>query len=318
MDIVYLWVNSQDPVHNKERNYWETQLCIRQKNELNRFQDHQELRFSLRSIVKYANWIRTIYIVIADNNQLPSWLNLENTTRIKIIRHSELFTKLYESHLPTFNSTAIECHLHRIPDLSEIFLYLNDDCFFGTNTFPWMFSKNDKAAIFCASGDLPCGVADSPGQDYSVCALGNSRTVIDTYLKLPNPPKLLLHQAKPLVKSAIDWAWKYPHISEKLIATSSLKFRAKTMLDPTTLFTYCGLFLNRAQYCPKMELYSQYVCLDFLDECSRKLQILLQKKPILFCLNDLFSQGKHLHQISELLQSSLNVYYPDICAWEIV
>jgi hypothetical protein len=34
-------------------------------------------------------------------------------------------------HLPTFNTKVIINHLHRIPGLSEHFIYTNDDCFFG-------------------------------------------------------------------------------------------------------------------------------------------------------------------------------------------
>ena len=41
----------------------------------------------------------------------------------------EIFRNL--SHLPTFNSQAIEGQIHRIPGLSKSFLYLNDDIFFA-------------------------------------------------------------------------------------------------------------------------------------------------------------------------------------------
>lgn len=40
------------------------------------------------------------------------------------------------SHLPTFSSPAIESHLHRIPGLSERFLYINDDIIFGKPIWP--------------------------------------------------------------------------------------------------------------------------------------------------------------------------------------
>ena len=40
------------------------------------------------------------------------------------------------SHLPTFSSPAIESHLHRIPGLSDKFIYLNDDVMFGRDVWP--------------------------------------------------------------------------------------------------------------------------------------------------------------------------------------
>ncbi len=41
-----------------------------------------------------------------------------------------------KSHLPTFSSPSIEAHLHRIPGLSDKFLYLNDDVMFGKDVWP--------------------------------------------------------------------------------------------------------------------------------------------------------------------------------------
>ena len=41
-----------------------------------------------------------------------------------------------KSHLPTFSSPSIEAHLHRIPGLSDKFIYLNDDVMFGRDVWP--------------------------------------------------------------------------------------------------------------------------------------------------------------------------------------
>ncbi len=75
----------------------------------------------------HAPWIRTIYIVTA--SQVPVWLNTAHP-RVRIIDHKELFPDP-AAQLPTFNSLAIESVLHRIPGLSEYFLYFNNDgsCF---------------------------------------------------------------------------------------------------------------------------------------------------------------------------------------------
>eukprot|EP00051_Salpingoeca_urceolata_P021146 m.326553 g.326553 ORF g.326553 m.326553 type:complete len:1341 (-) comp19743_c0_seq1:120-4142(-) len=96
-----------------------------------RFQDNSELQYSLRSIEKHAPWVRHIYIVT--NGQIPAWLDLDHP-RISVVTHEDIFAN--KSHLPTFSSPAIESHLHRIPGLSEQFLYLNDDVMFGTPVWP--------------------------------------------------------------------------------------------------------------------------------------------------------------------------------------
>ena len=59
-----------------------------------------------------------------------------------MITHEEIFQN--KSHLPTFSSPAIECHLHRIPGLSDKFLYLNDDTMFGAPVWPDDFYSAGK------------------------------------------------------------------------------------------------------------------------------------------------------------------------------
>lgn len=115
-----------------------------------RFADNQELRYSLRSVEKYAPWVRMIFIVT--NGQIPSWLNLDNP-RVKVITHSEIFTN--NSHLPTFSSPAIESHLHKIPGLSKKFIYLNDDVMFGTEVWPDDFFTHSKGQRIFLSWSVP-------------------------------------------------------------------------------------------------------------------------------------------------------------------
>ena len=88
----------------------------------NRYNEYNQLKYSLRSLEKYAPWVRNVYIVT--NGQVPKWLN-RNNSKIRLITHEEIFPNM--SHLPTFSSPAIESHLHRIKNLSKMFLYLNDD-----------------------------------------------------------------------------------------------------------------------------------------------------------------------------------------------
>lgn len=94
--------------------------------EPSRFDDKEELRYSLRSISKHVPWVRTVYLVT--NGEIPYWLNLDNQ-KLKLITHEDIF--LNQNDLPTFSSPAIEVNIHRIPGLSEKFLYFNDDILIG-------------------------------------------------------------------------------------------------------------------------------------------------------------------------------------------
>lgn len=126
VDLVYLWVDGNDPVwqEQKERALAECGVVLnRQAIAKGRFEENEELRYSLRSVARNAPWIGNIFIITA--NQTPAWLNT-NHPKIRLISHNEI---LPEEYLPTFNSTAIEMSIARIPALGERFILANDDMF---------------------------------------------------------------------------------------------------------------------------------------------------------------------------------------------
>ncbi|XP_028638907.1 N-acetylglucosamine-1-phosphotransferase subunits alpha/beta [Grammomys surdaster] len=123
-----------------------------------RFEDNEELRYSLRSIERHAPWVRNIFIVT--NGQIPSWLNLDNP-RVTIVTHQDIFQNL--SHLPTFSSPAIESHIHRIEGLSQKFIYLNDDVMFGKDVWPDDFYSHSKGQKVYLTWPVPNCAEGCPG-----------------------------------------------------------------------------------------------------------------------------------------------------------
>lgn len=116
----------------------------------NRYRDSEELRYSLRSLIKNAPWIRHIYLVT--DNQIPYWLNLESS-KLTVLSHENIFAN--KSHLPVFSSPAIEANLHNIPGISKKFIYFNDDVFLGSPTFPDDFVTLSGAQKFVMAWDVP-------------------------------------------------------------------------------------------------------------------------------------------------------------------
>uniref|UniRef100_A0A667ZDA9 N-acetylglucosamine-1-phosphotransferase subunits alpha/beta n=1 Tax=Myripristis murdjan TaxID=586833 RepID=A0A667ZDA9_9TELE len=123
-----------------------------------RFEDNEELRYSLRSVERHAPWVRHIFIVT--NGQIPSWLNLDNS-RVTVVTHQDIF--LNHSHLPTFSSPAIETHIHRIPGLSQKFIYLNDDVMFGKDVWPDDFFSHSKGQKVYLTWPVPNCAEGCPG-----------------------------------------------------------------------------------------------------------------------------------------------------------
>ena len=143
IDLVYLWVDSNDQNWQSERAKWAKKLDLEGEININqcRYIDNQELRYSLRSAEMYAPWINKIFIIT--NGQIPKWLN-KNHPKIKIIKHSEIMPHDY---LPTFNSEAIETCIANIPELSEYFLSANDDKFFASKVLPSDFFDSNGNPI---------------------------------------------------------------------------------------------------------------------------------------------------------------------------
>lgn len=142
IDLVYLWVNGNDPAWQSKRN------AVIGKTEENsavncegRYADNDELRFSLRSVEMYAPWIHRIFIVT--DNQVPSWLNTSHP-KIQIVDHKDIMPK---ECLPCFNSNVIEQFLCDIPGLSEHFLYANDDMYLNQPVTPCTFFAPDGLPI---------------------------------------------------------------------------------------------------------------------------------------------------------------------------
>lgn len=155
IDIVYTWVDGSDsrwlarkddvlrtlgrsvPEHSVDRSRWH---------------DRDELLYSLRSVALFAPWVRRIYLVTDD--QIPDWLRRDGA--ITVVDHRELFPA--GSALPTFNSHAIEAVLHRIEGLSEHFLYMNDDVFFGGVVAPEnFFTSGGLSRAFLSPSSMPIG-----------------------------------------------------------------------------------------------------------------------------------------------------------------
>ncbi|XP_076015050.1 N-acetylglucosamine-1-phosphotransferase subunits alpha/beta [Genypterus blacodes] len=123
-----------------------------------RFEDNEELRYSMRSVERHAPWVRHIFIVT--NGQIPSWLNLDNP-RVSVVTHKDIFQN--HSHLPTFSSPAIETHIHRIPGLSQKFIYLNDDVMFGKDVWPDDFYSHSKGQKVYLTWPVPNCAEGCPG-----------------------------------------------------------------------------------------------------------------------------------------------------------
>jgi hypothetical protein len=132
IDLVYMWVDGNDPKWlEKKQRYMDKKI-----NTVGRYVDNQELKYSLRSVEKHLPWIRKIFIFTDD--QIPVFLDTSHP-KIEIVHHSQIIPN---EILPLFNSSLIEYFIYKIPDLSEHFLFANDDTFVNDDLKPSFFFKD--------------------------------------------------------------------------------------------------------------------------------------------------------------------------------
>ena len=144
IDAVILWVNGNDQKHKiKISNYVDNKSEISLTKFRTRFDQVNEIKFTIDSILKFAPYIENIHIIT--DEQTPEFLekidNNDYYKKVSIVDHKVVF-KDFEQFLPTFNCRPIETCMHRIPGLAEHFIYFNDDFFLIKHTKPTDFFRN--------------------------------------------------------------------------------------------------------------------------------------------------------------------------------
>lgn len=130
IDAVITWVDGSDPQHAEKLNTYLASLNGERPRAASKARFHHagEIDYCVTSLLKFAPWLRTIFIVTDD--QAPEFMNTIKGSiyeeRIKIIDHKVIFEE-FKDCLPTFNSMAITSLLWKIPGIAERFIYFNDD-----------------------------------------------------------------------------------------------------------------------------------------------------------------------------------------------
>lgn len=284
VDIVYLWCDSSDKVwinkKNNELKKYGKPLDNDSVGEC-RFINNNELKYSLRSVEKFAPWIRNIYIV--SDSQVPEWLDTTNP-KIHMVKHSDI---LPEEVLPTFNATAIETAIHRISGLAEHFLFANDDMFFNAPVSKEFFFTEEGVPIFRFSKRRILNKAYKHLYGYMVSSAYN--LIQENFGK--SFPYFPHHNIDAYRKSDIEKCYEFFRAGfEK---TAAQKFREKDCIQRSVYEFYAAA--NNAGVCKIIDefwhkLYSGFSeqGLDsiFVKLKKSKLKLIKKYKPCLFCIND--------------------------------
>ncbi len=279
VDVVYTWVDGSDERWLKKRARAEADekgLEFHPEATMaSRFADHEELRYSLRSLECFAPWVRKIYLVTDD--QVPAWLDTEHP-KIQVVDHRDIFTD--PANLPTFNSNAIISSLHHIEGLSEHYIFMNDDFFMGRWITPdRFFTPFGHARVSPANNRRPFGparVEEGPHFNLSrnIRELLREKfgvTVSRAIKHTPYPQLRSVHQ-----KMEEEFASVYA-------ATVSHRFRHHDDIVADQLFHYYAQITGSATRAALR--YNYFNIKDAAD--IRRLDMMLRRRDRdVFCLND--------------------------------
>lgn len=259
IDIVITWVDGSDPDHIEKRARYggkgsgDSYTAIKAGLDDTRFIDNGELSFSLLSIIKFAPWVRKVFIVT--DNQTP---NIDDEVKseldIEIVSHREIF-KPFDSCLPTFNSRTIETMLWRIPGLSEKFIYMNDDFIFAAPARPEDFFDGNSICIqgvwkpMVISGRFEVFLEQAITKTYEV-TFNAPRTMhllaqrkgarlagfTSRYFRVP-------HKPHPMLKSILSEFFKTS--PESLEGNIQFRFRSYNQYWPVSLLTHLAIARDR-------------------------------------------------------------------------
>jgi len=320
IDFVILWVDGSDPAWLEEFTRY-TGNNEGDKSE-SRYRDWDNLKFIFRGFESFAPWVRKIHFVTWGH--LPEWFNVEHK-KLNIVKHSD-FIKI--NKLPIFSCNPIEVNLHKIDDLSEHFVYFNDDTFLLKAINKEHYFINGKPCDLMAFNTIyDSPIAHIKINDISVINKNFDKfeVVMKNFLRLFNYkcgleifktillmpwPKMTgfydPHQPQPFLKSIFHEVWD--HEFELLEKTSATSVRSSSDVNQY-VFRYwqlCkGLFHPRSfrtSFNGRIESY------DDIDLFCKKIR---SKKYEEICINDciadnndeLFVQARRM--INEALEEIL-------------
>jgi hypothetical protein len=305
IDAVYTWVDGDDPSFRESFSRAlsrHTGIPAHADTGRHRYRDSHELRYSLRSISRHASWINHVYLVT--NGQVPTWLN-RSATGLTLVRHEEIFPN--PGDLPTFNSHAIESCLHRIPGLSEAYVYFNDDVFIGRDAAPADFIEDGQTINYF--DDLRMDSALNPFNPTDQ-AYGHTRNLVLSRYPHTSLSHLPAHVPRLFRKSETEWLEQA--FADEFERTRGSPFRAND--DFVLRIAHAALLQERR--CPEHVLRNRsedYFFLRLMPGIHGRwhdLRSIRRLRPRLLCINDELNESPGCRIVRALMVRCLERLFP--------
>ncbi|KAL7715630.1 hypothetical protein QTN25_006728 [Entamoeba marina] len=313
IDVVWTYVNGSEPKFVKKLKKYGKVV------DPQRYRDYGSLFYSMRSVYKNVEFSKKWFLVVESESQIPTFLNQStfkesNGYQLEIIYHHQIFPD--PKQLPNFNSAAIESNFHRIPGLSECFIYLNDDFFVHNPVDKSFFVESDgRPIVYSTKKNVP----RSEPHNFWARQLRYTSVILNRYFETPNKKrKYISHNAYFMKKSILeDLNTKFQNVMD---LTRSQRFRTRNDVVIPFMHAQFALEQNLAVGRTEDRKYAVYMYFNEHESKIDRVSNTLKKKNLRFyCLNDDISPGASLRVVkkqSERLSSLLNDYYPEPTPFE--
>lgn len=328
IDFVITWVDMNDPKWKKDFSAYSGKID-NSKNEVSeaRFRDYGLLKYWFRGVDKYAPWVRKIHFVTC--GQMPEWLDI-NHPKLNLVNHKDYIPNEF---LPVFNSSLIEIYLHKIPGISEHFVYFNDDFFIINDVQKERFFKNslpNDIAVFrtnlgfslwskCLKNNI--NIINKRFDKREVMKVDSQKWYNPIYGKKARLNYLLKfynkfitlrtpHNAQPYLKKTFEDVWSYA--GNELTSMSLNRFRSEN--------DYTQELFRTWQICSSdFEPYNTYndtKMFPLIFKSKQAIKAIREQEYTLVCINDnehIPNFNQTMHEIELAFDSIL----PEKSAFEI-
>ncbi|MCA9517288.1 MAG: hypothetical protein KC635_20250 [Myxococcales bacterium] len=308
VDAVVTWAGPDNEARRAERRRWAQREGAAESEGSWRFADHGELRYALRGLVRNAPFLRRIHVVVADTG--PSWLRTDDPA-LAVVPHRAIFPD--PEHLPTWSSCAIEAHLHRIPDLAERFLYLNDDMLIlAPMTLGDAVDARGRVKLEpqWRAGRFPRGAPRAEDQPHIARARLTNALLDRRYgARLRLWP---IHQARMGRRTAYEAMHADPIFAPELARVSAARFRRGDVIDPIYLQYFVALHTGLARLSSRSS--SVVRVQRNIAAMTRDLARVQARRPAQLCVQDWLDGDAP--EVTAALQGMLEILLPGASRFE--
>jgi hypothetical protein len=308
IDVVYTWVDGTWPGYADLLQRYASDAHDRNPN---RYRDNIGiLKYNLRSLERYAPWVRHVFLVTCRPQQ-PDWLDAR---AVRLVHHDAFMPA---AHLPTFNSFAIVANLHRIPGLSQRFVYVEDDRLFGAPVDRAdLFDEEGRPRVFLSNARRsPDSRHDSRLSPWNRAVAYSNQLLNERY---GVKPRRTVSHTTPLAVDIESWTAMIACWPEAFARTSASRFRATENVAPEHLYPHFLLEERRGMAVPRFAASrdTAYHPLNnfvpFQHACVARLR---WRRPKFVCMNDNFGARPNPRVVA-LITRALDTWFPEPSRFE--